>query len=794
MTRTRWRKIISDLWGSPTRTLLVVVSIAVGVFAVGAILGTSAIIGRDLNSSYTRANPSAASIYTSNFDDELVDAMRNVPGVAEAEGRADVSVRVLLRNGDRRQLNVILLPDNGRIRINQVWPQSGVYPPGTREISMERSSLDYLGFRIGDVVMVETPDAVKRQLRISGSVHYINLPPAQFAGAGFAFATMDTLTWLGGSGRYNELQITVADDPLNKAHIQRVAERVRSQVEATGRTVGYTYIPDPGKYPGDAPVQALLMLLGVLGLFALILSGFLVVNTVSALLARQTKQIGIMKAIGARGYQIAAMYLATVLGFGALSLIVGIPLGLLATRGLTGYMAGLLNFDVASYDPSPGVLAVQVAIGLGVPVLAAIWPVASAMTISIREALSSDAISAVGLGRGLIDRLLHAQLGIPRPVLMSLRNVFRRRGRLAITLTTLTLAGGVFIAVVSMRDSTVATLDDGLAYFNYDVELRLDTAYRSERLVELARSVSHVVATETLAGGTVRRVRADGSEGNNVAMLALPAETPLIRPVVVEGRWLLRDDENAIVVNTEVLKDEKDIKVGDEITLKVGLKDTQWQVVGVVKGVLTGPFVYASQPYYWRLTNNPGRSGVLWVVTDHRDASTQRQVANSLESAFKAAGMRPSSTENISFRRDTIQGQFDLITVFLMLMAVMLAFVGGLGLMGTMSLSVLDRSREIGVMRAIGAADGQVRGIFVVESVLIGLISWAISLVLSFPLSKLLSDQVGMLFIQSPFTYRFSLVGAVGWLIAVVVLAVIASVLPARAASRLTVRDVLAME
>jgi putative ABC transport system permease protein len=488
------------------------------------------------------------------------------------------------------------------------------------------------------------------------------------------------------------------------------------------------------------------------------------------------------------------MYLFTVLGFGALSLAVGIPAGSLGARGLAGFLADLCNFDVQSYALDTQVVLAQVAVGLAVPALAAVWPVFSGIRITVREALTSEA-AGVGLaGGGLINAVIVRLKVIPRPLVLSIRNTFRRKGRLALTLTTLTLAGAVFIAVVSVRDSTVATLDDALAYLDYDVELRLNSEYRAERLRALAAQVDGIAATEVVAGGTVRRVRPDKTESNNIAMLALPADTPFIRPAVLEGRWLRTDDENALVLNSLVITDEPDIRLGDDITLTIANKESSWHVVGIVKGVLTGSSAYASQPFYWWLTDNPGRSSVMWIINSYHDGVSQRRVASDLETAFKAAGMRPSRTETAAFRRANLQGQFDIIIVFLMIMAVMLAFVGGLGLMGTMSLNVLDRSREIGVMRAIGASDGQVRLIFVADAVVIAVMSWLIGLTLSAPLSKVLSDQVRIAFAQSPFTYRFSLLGALAWLVAVVGLATVASILPARGASKLTIRDVLSME
>jgi putative ABC transport system permease protein len=132
--------------------------------------------------------------------------------------------------------------------------------------------------------------------------------------------------------------------------------------------------------------------------------------------------------------------------------------------------------------------------------------------------------------------------------------------------------------------------------------------------------------------------------------------------------------------------------------------------------------------------------------------------------------------------------------MFLMVMAILLAVVGGIGLMGTMSINVLEQTREIAVMRAIGAGDGAVIRIVVVEGLLIGMLSWAIGAIVAIPLSIGLSNVVGNAFLRTPLTYTFSASGSALWLAIVIVLAALASILPARNASRVSVRDALAYE
>jgi putative ABC transport system permease protein len=140
----------------------------------------------------------------------------------------------------------------------------------------------------------------------------------------------------------------------------------------------------------------------------------------------------------------------------------------------------------------------------------------------------------------------------------------------------------------------------------------------------------------------------------------------------------------------------------------------------------------------------------------------------------------------------TIAAMFQIVLVLLFVVTTILATVGGLGLMGTMSINVLERTPEIGIMRAIGASTGTILHVVVVEGMLIGSMNWAIAVALAFPLSQFLSDAVGQALLSSALAYQFSIGGAVGWLVLVLILAAIASFFPAMNAARVTVREVLA--
>jgi putative ABC transport system permease protein len=311
--------------------------------------------------------------------------------------------------------------------------------------------------------------------------------------------------------------------------------------------------------------------------------------------------------------------------------------------------------------------------------------------------------------------------------------------------------------------------------------------------------VPGVVAAESWGGSNARRIRPDGSEGSSFELTAPPAGTSLLHPIILEGRWLRPDDRHAIVLDTDVLRNEPDIGVGDEIVLKIERREATWQIVGIAKTTLSATFIRIGTGY----TNFASFTGVgrslepnsrLRIKTRQHDAAFQSSVATALQDRYDRSGIRTTSIRTTSATREAIRYQFNVLSIFLSTMATLLAIVGALSLMGTMSINVHERAREIGVMRAIGATDGAVLRIFMVEGICIGVLSWPIGAVLALPISKVLSTIVGDEFIGAPLSYTFSLSGALFWLVLVGILAALASFLPAWNATRLSVQEVLSYE
>jgi len=790
----RWRKVVRDLGVSRTRTLLVVLSIAVGVFAVGTIAGASALLQEGLRSAYLAGRPASATIAATSFGQDLIDAVRTMPGIADAEGRRSITVRLRTGPDTYREMQLTAIRDFRDQRLDLVTPEPGAtWPPGRDELLLERSSLTLADVPTSGAVEVQTVDGSVHRLRVVGLSHEVGAAPAYYVGRLQGHVTFDTLADLGYGRAYDELRFRVSDPGLGRDQVRAIAEQVRARMERAGATIVYVFVPVPGQHPANALLAGVFLVLGFLGLLALLASGFLVVNTVNAIIAQQTRQIGVMKAVGARTRQVAALYLATVLVYALLSLGAALPLGALGAYGLTVFTATLVNFDVSTFFAPPEVVVLEVGVGLVVPLLAALVPIWAGTRVTVREALGGTGI-ADPFGRSRLDRAVQRIRGLPRPTLLSIRNTFRRKTRLFLTLSALTLAAAVFMAVFSVRASLYRTLDDALAYFDYDVQVELAAPARAALLEAEGRRVPGVTAAEAWRFGTAQRIRADGSESRSFITFGLPPGTSMVRPTVQEGRWLMPGDGNAVVATANVRDDEPDLRVGDVLTLRVNGRDARWTLVGIVESPTQRPFLYTNAAPLEQATREVGRAEVLMLRTAARDQATQDRVGQAAAGVLRLAGVRVAATTTIAEVRTTQERLFEVLVVFLSTMALLLGVVGALGLAGTMSINVMERAREIGVIRAVGASDGAVLRLFLVEGILIGLISWGAGALLAIPISRTLSDALGMVFLSRPLSYAMSPEGVLLWLGVVIVLAAVASLLPAWRASRLAVRQALAYE
>jgi putative ABC transport system permease protein len=778
----RMRKVLGDLRASKARTALVGLSIAVGVAAVGTVVGARAMILQSLHDSRSEARFASATFVTDPLDARLVDRVRRLPGVDMVQARRIVTARL----ADGRDLQLVAEEDYERSRLARVTPDRGAWPPPTGAVLVERASLHELGAKIGAPLTVEVRGNAARTVRLAGTVHDLNFPSTRTSGVLYGYVTDKTLRRLGDRERPNELGIAVSG---NRDRVLEVAANVRRELERSGLAVLSVSVPKPGTFWATDAVNSMVLLLTVLGVVCLLMSGLLVVNIVSALVTQQTRQIGVMKAIGASPPTTAALYLSSAFLFGVLALVLAVPIAVVAAKVLVDYSAKLINLDSPRFAVPGSVLALELVAGIAVPLLAAAAPVRAGSRLTVREAITTQGLTQTT--EGLVERVAARVPGMPAAVRLAATNTFRRRRRLLLTLATIVLGGTVFLSVLSVRASLGATLDDAARYRAYDAEVDFNGAYPAAALERVAAGTAGVVHAEAWPVATAARLGSSGSAGETFTTLGVPAKTRLVRPVVLHGRWLRQGDTNALVVNTDAVNHDHALSVGRVVQLELGRRRSTWRVVGVVRGIMQGPVAYGVADGVARAAGESGLARRLQIVGTHHDATAELQLASAVRRQLEDAGYRVAATQTRAYRRAIDERNFRVLVSFLLSMAILVAIVGGLGLMGTLSINVLERSREIGVLRAIGAGDAAVFQLVLVESLLVAAIGWLVAVPLSIPASALLSNAVGRFFIGTPLTFTYSFSGIFVWLGLVLLLAAVAGLVPGRRAARLTVRDAL---
>jgi putative ABC transport system permease protein len=336
-----------------------------------------------------------------------------------------------------------------------------------------------------------------------------------------------------------------------------------------------------------------------------------------------------------------------------------------------------------------------------------------------------------------------------------------------------------------------------MQHFMGDVTVSLRQPYRVDQMVRELLAVPGVQAVEGWGGASGELRDANDNLVTPILIAAPPADTQLKRPDFVAGRWLLPGEQQAMVVSDSIFEYYPDLKPGDQLYLRLpGRQKALWTVVGIYRfvSVLGDPLMYANFDIVSDELRLHAQSASFRVMGAAHGPAAQADLARRIDDTLTA---RKYSVQNVR-SGDSVRGSaaqaINILVIFLLIMAVLTAIVGSIGLTGTMSINVLERTREIGVMRTIGAVDLAIMQSVIIEGLVIGLVTWFLAIGLSFPISRVLLTIVGQAMMGSPLAPSFTPLGTLVWLGVVILLSVVASLLPARNAARLTINEVLAYE
>ena len=731
------RKSVTDLTRRKARTFFTVLTLALAVASVG-ILAVPQLMQKSMEREVTahRLPDVTVSMKPLRLTPGQLAALGRLPNVTAVEPRSLFATRVWV--GERRERAIVIgVPDYARQRADVVTIDSGA-APGPGALLTDRNNGSRKGFDadVGAMARVIAADGADRSLRIDGvgrkltggqddpSNDWITL-----------YATPQTVAALSGVPGYTSLAFRLRDDSRPAA--ERTVATVRDQLRATTAFTAFDDMPvvnEPGSYPGKADFEGIAGVLGVITLLALLSALVLVSNTMTTLIGEQTGEIAAMKAVGARRRDIRRIYLRTALLLGTAGAIFGAALGVVLANALVGFFASTLFYIDAGFGISGPALVASIVAGLVGPPLAALPAIRRAARLPLNEALQASG-PAVG-GQGRLDAALRRVRFLPRGAQIGLRGLGRRKRRSLATALQISVAVATLLALLSLGAGMTQT---GRAHFDdnhFDVWIQ---AVASKPLgPEAGRLIASTDGVREAQPWVQNNVRLEGSDAQ---AWGLPAR-PLMNTDLNAGRWYTAAEVNArakVAVLGATIAKTTGKRVGDRIRINSGSGPATLRVIGISGyQANNGDVAFTPVTTLQSLLGSPGAVNSYWITTTTKDHGLIDRTTTRVEDTLAAHGNQVGSLVMYDMKEKTIAANAQITTAITILGLVIVA-ISMVALINTITMAVLERTREIGMLRSVGARARDIRRIFATEGLVVAVAGWLFGV----PLGYLLARAIG---------------------------------------------------
>ncbi|MGZ6638426.1 MAG: ABC transporter permease [Solirubrobacteraceae bacterium] len=570
-------------------------------------------------------------------------------------------------------------------------------------------------------------------------------------------------------------------DP-SQAAAERTARAVQNELRSVKGFTGYADYPEirtHGDYPGKQLFGQVTAIMTVVTFLALLSALVLLSNTMTTLIGEQTGEIAAMKAIGATHRQIARVYRRTALLLGVLGAIVGAAAGVVLANGVVSF------FGSRFYGISPGfhvdrtILLVSVALGLIGPVLAAIPAIRRAARLPLQEALSATG-SAIG-GQGRLDRWLRHLAFLPRPAQIGLRGVVRRKRRTLVTAVQVSLAVGILLAALSLGKAVGNMTTGFFDSLHFDVWVQ---TYASKPFTSAApstiKSVPGVREAQPVLSNNARVA------GTNIQLWGL-VQKPWYVPELVSGHWYTSAQARTnapVAVIGKALADKAHVGVGGLIQADTAAGRRPLRVIGITTSLLNaGAVAYMPLGTLQSALGTPGQINNYWIRTTSQAHDAIDRVTNRVEDTLAAHGNQPTTMVRYVQKRDSVAANASM-TGTVTVLGVLIVLISLVGLVNAMTMGVIERTREIGVLRCVGARGKDVRRIFRAEGVAVALIGWLIGVPLGWAMAHGLVSATASI-VNTDLSFVFPLSNIAITLVGTILLTLLVLIAPLRRAVRL---------
>ncbi len=737
MVSSLLRKSVTDLSRRRSRTFFAVATLALAVASLG-LFATPALMNRAMSAEVAADRLPDLTISTRPLvlDQAQLAALAAVPNVRAVEPRSSFGGRVYV--GARRAFAQVLgIPDFTRQAVNVVHVASGAAPEtGAVLTDTQNTRQGLLPVQAGQTVRIIAADGAVRSLQVSGEGR--NLDGGQTVTSDSVivlYATPATVASLSRTPGYDELFFQLAD--TRPAAVNATIASIRRTLAAVPGFTGFTDLPQvraAGDWPGKSSFQNFSKFLYIITLLALLSALVLISSTMTTLVAEQTSEIGIMKAVGGRRRQIAVVYLKTAVLLGGLGTIAGIVLGAVLAYLLTRYFGSTFFAVGIGFGVDWPIVLASALVGLLGPPLAALPAIRRGVRVPVRDAMEATG-SAAG-GQDASDRLLARVRFLPRPAQIGLRNVGRRRRRSLSTALVIALAVGTLLAAFGLVTAAANASRGSWGDHGEDVNI-VPVAGRllDARAEALIRATPGVAAVEP---HFATDVTLDGKDARIWAM----QQATMFRYRLAAGRWYTPAEEQTrahVAVIEQDIAQATGTRLGDTISVQSAAGPASFRVIGISPQQQengTALFVPLTTMHAV-LTGMPADANDYWVQTTSHDHAFIDRTTTRIEDALTAYGYDVNSEIVYVKLANEIAANRTMTTSFAVV-GLLIVAISMAGLANALTMSVLERTREIGILRCIGARARDIRRIFATETLTLATAGWLIGVLLGYLLDLFL--------------------------------------------------------